>query len=569
MQKLWLKDFEYNINPATAQAGLALMQAGAVRALREVEKHFWVALVDDAENAPREVETIITPHKIKAFTCECWPAGRRLMCPHIAATLLKLRQFLEQKAEERRVRAEAQAAADSGRLTVQNVLDDVSPEALAAFVRDYARRDRDFALALKTQFAASLDGPLNPFLLVLDSALPRSLKAGTGTARDADFRRLRKTLDELGVQAQLAAAEHNYRKVFQISTAVLEKIGPFLAKTPEAKRETLAHYCRESLQNLATLPAEGLSPELRASIWDAVFALAEKNLTAPELDRDLVRFLTDSVETDDPRFERLRDLFDRTPMPAPPLVLHAFLAALAARGLPAAVVRVLEEYADRPALIRAAIVELYYLKHWTAAAQAAEHFLPKNIFSAGERRELDDLLLVLAEKTNDRPRLHRLLRSRFLQNGQFEFFKRLKNSAGEEWPAERDTLLEELGRRGDTQRLAAVLAAEGDHEALAGLLSASGSLPFLQQYEQVFLPDRRAFVLERYVAILSDYLQEHFGRPAASHVREALAKLLQKGEPALVADIIRSLTAAFPERHTLPEELADLFPKSRRKTVLL
>ena len=140
MQKLWLKDFEYNINPAVAQSAQQLVQAGAVRALREVEKHFWVALVEDPEEAPREVEVMITPHKIKAFTCECWPAGRRLMCMHIAATLLKLRQFLEQKAEERRARAEKLAAAEPGRLTVQQVLDEVSPEALMDFVRDYARQ---------------------------------------------------------------------------------------------------------------------------------------------------------------------------------------------------------------------------------------------------------------------------------------------------------------------------------------------------------------------------------------------------------------------------------------------
>ncbi|MCB0577433.1 MAG: hypothetical protein KDC61_22930, partial [Saprospiraceae bacterium] len=100
MQKLWLKNFEHHISGTTWSTADDLVQAGSVKALREVEKHFWVALVEDEEGGPYEVEVMITPHKIKAFTCECWSAGRRLMCAHIAAALLKLRQFLEQKTEE-------------------------------------------------------------------------------------------------------------------------------------------------------------------------------------------------------------------------------------------------------------------------------------------------------------------------------------------------------------------------------------------------------------------------------------------------------------------------------------
>ncbi len=567
MQKLWLKDFEFNINPATAQAGQQLVQAGTVRALREVEKHFWVALVDDPDDAPREVEVIITPHKIKAFTCECWPAGRRLMCPHIAATLLKLRQFLEQKAEERRARAEAQATADTGRLTVQNVLNDVTPDALLDFVRDYARRDRDFALALKTQFAGSLEGPVNPFLLVLDAAIPRSLVAGSG-ARETDFRRLRKTLDELDTQMKSALAEHNYRTVFQIATALLEKIGPFLAKNNEQKRVLLAHFCQEALQLLIRLNEEALSPELRAGIWDAAFSLAERQIAAPELGRELILFLTATVATDETRFKRIETLFQHTPAPAPPLVLHLFLAALAQRGLPAAAARVLDDYAERPAVVKAAVLELYYLKHWEAAAHAATYFLAKNIFHAGERRELEDVLLIIAEKTGDKPGIYRLLRERFLQNGQFDFYNRLKTSAGDDWPAEREQLLAELAQRADFRKLAAVFAAENDLGALSELLSKSDDLAFLQRYEDQFLTADKTFIQERYVAVLSGHLSGHFGRPASAYVRDALQHLLQKNESALVIGIIRALTAAFPERHTLPEELAELFPKTRRKSIL-
>lgn len=77
-QKLWLKDFEHHISAQTWNAADILLQSGAVKNLREVEKHLWVALVA-TEEGQYETEMIISPHKIKAFTCECFGEGRLLI----------------------------------------------------------------------------------------------------------------------------------------------------------------------------------------------------------------------------------------------------------------------------------------------------------------------------------------------------------------------------------------------------------------------------------------------------------------------------------------------------------
>ena len=153
LQKLSLNDFEHHISPTTWYAADDLVQAGRVKNLREIERHFWVALVETDEGN-YESEVMITPHKIKAYACECFTEGRRLMCPHIAATLIKIRQFFDQREETRRMKAELKPSNELTRFTVQTALDNATPEALADFVRDFARRDRDFALALKTRFAA-------------------------------------------------------------------------------------------------------------------------------------------------------------------------------------------------------------------------------------------------------------------------------------------------------------------------------------------------------------------------------------------------------------------------------
>ena len=113
-----------------------------------------------------------------------------------------------------------------------------------------------------------------------------------------------------------------------------------------------------------------------------------------------------------------------------------------------------------------------------------------------------------------------------------------------------------------------VLAAEGEKEELAQLLEKQNDIQQFQLYENLFLPEDREFVRNRYIGLLSGYLSQHFGRQASAFARQHLSGLLQKGEQELVIGIIRDLVARFADRPTLPEELAELFPKSKRKAIL-
>ncbi|MBC7774904.1 MAG: hypothetical protein H7246_05640 [Phycisphaerae bacterium] len=563
IQKLSLKDFEHNISPATWYAADDLVQAGRVKNLREIERHFWVALVETDEGN-YESEVMITPHKIKAYACECFTEGRRLMCPHIAATLIKIRQFYEQREETRRAKAEQKPANELTRFTVQTALDNATPEALADFVRDFARRDRDFALALKTRFAAHVTEAENPYALVLDSVLPK-LNAKAKIS-EPDFRRLRKALDGLEEQLDLSQAALDYRGMFQIASAIFLKINPLHSKAEGNRRSALLHFCQKSFEALGIIYTSAPSPELRESVWETLFVFGTKSVFPPELERDALRFLGESAK-DEAKFGRLRDMFDHTPYPAPTFMLQLFLSALAVRNMPQAAVRVLEDYLEKPDMVKAAFLQLYYLRHWEAATLVGEYFLSKNIFPVGQSRELENVLLFIAEQTDDRARQTILLRQRFLLSGNTDVFEKLKIAAAKNWPKERDKLLAELRSKGDLPKTAALLASEGDLENLAELIESQGDLIMLQRYESAFLPEKKDFVQARYVAFLDQYLAEHFGAPAAQYVRLRLSELLQKGEEEMVMQIIRELTKRFPERISLPGELVELFPRSKRKMI--
>lgn len=564
IQKLSLKDFEHNISPATWFAAEDLVQGGRVKNLSEIERHFWVALVETEEGA-YESEVIITPHKIKAYACECFTEGRRLMCPHIAATLLKIRQFYEQREETRRQKAEQKPVAERNRFTVQAALENVTLEALAEFARDYARRDRDFALALKTRFAAHVTESNNPYALVLDSVLPKSTTKSK--ISEPDFRRLRKALDGLEEQLGIARSAMDYRAIFQISSAMLLKINPLESKLEGNRRSTLLHFCQLSFDALCHVHAVAPSPELRDSVWETLFTLGTRSEFASELEREALRFLGEAV-TEEAKFGKLREVFDHTPFPAPAFLLQLFLSGLAARKMPEAAVRVLHDYVDKPDMIKAAFLQLYYLRYWEAATLVGETFLALNLFAAGDRREMENVLLFVAEQTGDHVRQTALLRQRFLATGNEELLEKLKSVSGKRWPKLLEKLLEELKQKGDIFKMASLLASEGKLEQLAELIENQGDMNLMQRYEDLFFPDNKTFIQARYVAFLGQYLNEHFGAPAAQHIRIRLSVLIQKREEELAIQIIRALTAQFPERTSLPAELAELFPKSRQKSIL-
>lgn len=560
-QKLWLKDFEHHINAQTLAAADVLLQAGAVKNLREVEKHFWVALVSTDEGH-FETELIITPHKIKAFTCECFGEGRRLMCPHVAATLLRLRQFLDQRAEERRLKAEQQLHKERSRLTVQDALENATPEAITEFVLEYARRDRDFSLALKTWFAGLVTATENPYLLVLDSVIPKGKNF-----REPDFRRLRKTLDELAAQAENAQGLRNFQTCYMINAALLQKMGAFLPQTSGNHFTILLQIYQAALQQLLALERDQVAQELRDAIWQLLFEQGGSGLIPAESHRDVIRYLSGTAK-DAARFEQFNRLFDETPAPAPAFILHLFAAALAVRGSASSVARVLEDFQEHPERAKNAILALYYLHHWEAVTLAAESFLKNEVLPPAWRRELEDILLYIAEQTGDIQRQKMLLRQRFLLTGSFELYEKLKQRSDDDWPAIRQELADTLQARGERHKLAAMLALDEDRESLARLLEQEKDIRQIQRFEALFLPNDHAFVRDRYVVLLGDYLSEHFGQPAAAYVRQQLAVLLQKGEPELVKEIIRLITVRYPDRPSLPEELAELFPKTKKRVML-
>lgn len=562
--KYTLKNFEQQISAATASAGELLSSSGAVRALHEVERHFWVAQVVE-ESVQYEVEVIITPGKIKAYTCECWSEQRRLMCPHIVAALYKIRQFLAQRADEKREKNEAAKAiaAIPTRITITHILERADPEALLEFVRSYARQDADFAQMLKTWFAGSLTEATNPYTLVLEAVLPK--KSGLLTLKEPDFRRLHHTTAQLHQQADAALEAAQYPKVLQIASAIVLALAPLLSTTESNKRQqVLSRDFTPMLKYLCMLAAlPELSVEMRSSVWGTLEYLAEKDQFPLYVQSEIWPELLE-LSDQEVRFTALRQVFDRTPFPAPGFLLEWFLGALARRNTPRAAARVLEDYHGQPNLLYGALIRLHDAGMEDAFMLSATQAVSGQYLLEWQRRDLEQKQYRMASNKQDTKWLNAYFQKKLMEKGQLEWYEKLKALHGGTIP-DLENLLAQLHKNGYKAATAAVLAADSRTEALADLLLNDDQWVLLQRYEGHFLPDRRDFIRTLYLEKLTGYLREHLGRPASGFVRERLGVLLQKGEKALVLDIMRALAAQFPDRHTLPEELGELFPKSKLK----
>jgi hypothetical protein len=322
-----------------------------------------------------------------------------------------------------------------------------------------------------------------------------------------------------------------------------------------------------AIRSLQKIYHAEVSPEMKDSAWQLIFHTGENAALPIESLRETLTFLSKTA-LENQRFEAIRELFDRTPPPAPPFVLHLYLAAMEIRQMPEAASRILADYDDKPDLVFAAILQLYYLNLWKSTTLAAEFFIEKKVFDAKQQRELEDILLHIAEKSNDKKRQISYLKNRFAQTGSLEVLERLKNLYDTDWPKQLLKLLDLLREKGDNDKIAAIWASGQNWPELTAHLNTVNQMPLFQRHEARLLAWDKSVVRDFYLRQLSHFLSLHFGTPATAQVRNTLQSLLQKGELELVGEIIRKLSVQFPDRTGLANELSEIFPRHLRKKAM-
>lgn len=517
------------------------VQEGRVDQLREVDKNLWQARITGFEHL-LEPEVLLRGNYVKAFSCECSRANKKIPCPHATALMLLLRKIRHQKL----LKQESQSIPA---IPYRDLIDMLPEARLRQFLKEWAERDPEVALAIRAEFFCLAPGGrhldhlrklFQPYLLE---------EGGLATEPASNLRALQVLIRHVLRQSETlldsgapAEAYHN-----------LGYLLPLLVATPGFRNRTA--LTRQILQLVVKQRLkENLDPRsarfdfLLHSMRTLVDLGEEKLLSVVLLElQGYAGFPQAAQRIHDVTGEILRQPHPTLADPQALLLVHyQTLNQEAKKG----------QWLDELALPRLAPVvysqladTLLQSRDFEGALGLAEKGLAnyplfadllrlcvKALWELHDFDRIPDLLMRLLT-------VHQLpedleMAITFLSPKRWEDFYRALLVDLEKQPSSfsRNVVLGEA------------LCLTGDWDALTDLLIRSESPKLLQRFTERLLrqgPERVGPLFERF---LSDYLGQHLGPPASRTVVSLLELLPQESGRGVRKQVLDFLKQRFPER---------------------
>lgn len=553
----FLKNIEFHLEEKILLSGERLFGQEKVEDLREIEKHLWLARVE-----AYEVEIQITPGKVKACTCECVTYQESKMCEHIAATLLALRKKLSEKEKTKAPKTAHRRIPN--RLTAASILENARQEELFAFVRQYAKENRYFSLALKARFAASVPvvDSREKYLQLLHATIKVSMKKDD-TISCRGLQNILNLCEELLKQTDDLVALENYAEGFIILQCLIEKLTPIIKKVPQ-KQDKIKESVQAAFLRIHKIHQYHPAPVLKEKIWD--FCLRECSRRVYRINKvahlffELLCQLADSKA----KLQILLNAIDNELVKEQ--FAHEFKADLIINKLNILKGRRWKKVANAfmlsnlnsPDFLILVIHRLWQKGDLEKAKFLAVKGLSQN-FSKGVCHDLEETLLEIALLEKDNTAIVRFARNRFLDTADFTFFEYCKNHFQGSWEVFLEELIQAIEKMPFSQKkrdtLAAIFASENRLHQLLEYIRSLRSLELLIRYDSLFLTDYKSTVYQLYKEFLAVYLNNHLGRKPSLKTKEVIAHLNQIGAKYLAIKLLAQIRKNYAERQTLMEEL--------------
>ncbi|MBK7870125.1 MAG: SWIM zinc finger family protein [Saprospiraceae bacterium] len=555
-----LQHIESNLDEDSLLQGEQFLDEGRVQNLQEAAQHLWLAQVQDDQIY--EVEVKISPSKVKAVSCECERFQKEKECGHIAAVLLQLRNQLS-KSESQNIPEEKEEDAPK-RLTTGVVLDQVNFDELVTFVKQYAKTNRNFALALKARFAPGVTGidSREKYLQLLESTIAASRRPDR-TFNQRGANNIYKILLEIHSQIQEAIVQGYLAEAVVMAQSMIEKITPLLRKM-QALQEEVREQVREAFEVFRMVLELSPPPSLRESIWAYCHRECRKLLYRNmQIDQYFLRILVQMTE-DEEKTEQLLALLDEQ------------------------MTRYLYEKREQAQLILLKLTLLEKLnrvndihdflnQHITndevlffairQSINRGNFQRAKTLAQSGQRRSentatttlLDAFLLEIAEREGDSDAIVRHAEQRLLQTLDLKYYKIINKAFQGNWKDYYTSLLNSIRQLPFSiekfKLIAAIYYEEGQYQDLLKFLRETQSLDLAQAYGHLLLPYERDGVYHFYFELIEHYLNNHIGRKPSEKIRAIIRQLYEADAEDLADSLVENLRANYPERHSLMEEL--------------
>lgn len=553
-----LIQFEQFVKEDDLVSGELLFESGGVQQIQEIEKHLWLAAVQD--EGQWEAEISISPSKVIQTTCDCSKFQAVKSCPHIVAALFALRKRLQ---EQKQKKSGAEKPAKKSLNTV-NILSHIRVDDLKEFVEQYARHNRSFAVALKTRFAQDIPAADNQakFIELLDSAVSLSRKPDRSFG-SRGIKKIIQVLREVHQQIQRAIALSHYADAADMSISIIEKISPLARKAGELQDE-LKKIIEDTIDFLQLLAQRDISPDLRDSIWhytlESSSKLVHRNNQTDLLLFKILRQLADSpekVSTLTALIKTHLQKYHAEGRNAAGLVLFQ-MQILEKQGKALEAGALVKEYLFNPEVLMFVIKQSAEKEDWPQVVRLAEEGLKLDMPTAVQH-ELYDILLQESIRVNNLSQTYTLALNRFMSRLDIKYYHIARTAMRGQWDNQPDAVLSKLQvlpfSAQKRKAIAGVLSAEARQGELMAYLQQARSLDLTVEFGTTLPAPYKEEVQQLILALIAQFLRGHAGPKPSQHIRELIDKIHQSGAHELASSLAKQLKHQYPERHTLQEEL--------------
>ncbi len=571
-----LSDIEQYLDDDVVVEGELLLSHNPARMI-EVDKSLWVARFNTEKDGLIESEIQLMGSKVKNATCDCAIFSKTLICPHIAAALLSLRKRKTNEREGKLSIAKQKISENENthiKLTIPNILKNIEPPQLIEFIADYARMDKQFALALKTRFAGDLvTGDSEEYYKTLIDNTLKSIKNAKGKITPKGWQQFFTLIDELKQKADT----HFKSGELQLSFIFVKKALPLIhrylrsSESPKPKLEKRQILLLEILRGFSEVL---VAPDLAAQLWDFYIQEYGQNVRHSFSDRlfDWInKHLTTNQQTDE--ILQLIDnqmITQRIYVEVRDKLLTHKIQVLQKSGKVEEASQLIMKSAQNPDVLTFAIKNAIEKEDWVLAKNLCLNGL--NIFKSDNSTAsiLEEILLEIAQNEADTEGVLRYAESRLMKTYNIVYFKLLKKYKIT------DSKIQKLTQYIENQPfrleirdlLAAIYFEESQYSQLIEMIKKFQSLELLRRFGVELWKFDTAMGMDVHKAVIDEYLFSHLGRPPAQRIRTILESYLEKKAFILVNELIKNLKIDFSERHSLNEELDFMMSEWEKKESL-
>lgn len=559
----------------------SLINAQKLISVTEVEKNLFLARFTGGGDLI-ETEVQLVGSKVKTLTCECNNFHEKSICPHVGAMLLTLLEQRKTKNEAKKIAAKPTTTSSSDtatKLTIPNILKRIEPSLLIEFIADYARADKQFALALKTRFAGDLSSGTieSHYKTLIDNTL-KNAKNPKGRVTPKGWQQVFTLVDELRQKAEAFFKSGELSAAFELIKLTLPLVHRLIrpSDAPKVKLERRQVLLTEILRGFSELK---ISPELSQEIWDFLLLEYAQNVRH-EFSIRLFGWLLKNADSTT-RVENLLQTIDNQI-----IVCRQFLEAK--DRLLTQKVQVLQKSGrteEASALILSVSSNPEVLLYAVENAMASGDFdLAKSLSLNGLQifrnnevatQHLDECLLNIAESQSDTEGALFFAEKRLLSTWAFTFYQRLKKLGitSKKLQQTIEKIEKQPYRIEKRDLLAAIYIEEKQLVKLTDMILTMQSLDLLRRYGVDLYQFDREHKGENAVAlhkkVIYEYLFTHLGRPPAQRIRQVLESLIAQNGRALAERLKLEIKKDFPERYSLNEELELMMDELDRQALLV